>query len=134
MSFRLRGYFHTKIFQYTPLDLCSHFLVRLSKQKNKKDVPIHVCLYKYIEIEIFFHAERSLKALVSKFFQKVAASQSNQNFNHDICYSCVLIRVYRRLRLKDPLNSTTTTLMKVKKYFIEGIHFIGFMKGKMIFF
>lgn len=80
LSFKLLGYFYTKIFQCTPLDLTSHFLMNPSKTEKENDIHMYLILM-HTDIHLL-HFERSLKVLV-EIFQKVSRiNQNNQNLNH----------------------------------------------------
>lgn len=68
-GFKLLGYFYTKIFQCTPLDLSSHFLVHPSKIEKKKRYSHIYLILTHTDIHLF-HCETSLKALGSKNFSE----------------------------------------------------------------
>lgn len=68
LSFKLLGYFYTKIFQCTPLDLNSHFLMHPSKREKQNDIHMYLILI-HTDINLF-HFETSLKALLSKNFSE----------------------------------------------------------------
>lgn len=126
------GYFYTKIFQCTPLDMSSHFPMhpsKIEKQKRYTHVPntnAYRCTY--------FQCETSLKALVSKNFSESSQSQSKLERWHLLL--CVLLTIYRRDKeLKHSLKINYYHINEErKKNSNRGHTFLKIFKGKWSFF